>query len=73
MGIYRVEDWCRLTSTVVDVHRNGHFIRSGRVEVVSADSRMLWLSPDGVESRVLIDKFDGYEIWLKSKTAQNAL
>lgn len=25
---------------------------------------MLWLSPDGVESRVLIDKLDGYEVWI---------
>jgi hypothetical protein len=68
MGIYRVEDWCRLASTVVEIHRNGRFIRTGHVDVATADSRMLWLSPHGVESRVLIDKFDGYEIWLKSKT-----
>ena len=25
---------------------------------------MLWLSPEGVESPVLIDKLDGYEVWI---------
>ena len=25
---------------------------------------MLWLSPEGVESRMLIDKLDGYEVWI---------
>lgn len=66
MGVYRVEDWYRLPSAVVEVHRNGTFIRTGCVEAVTADLRMLWLSPHGVENRVLIDKLDGYEIWLRS-------
>ncbi|WOC60978.1 hypothetical protein RI444_21190 [Paenarthrobacter sp. AT5] len=29
-----------------------------------ATAEMLWLEQDGVESRMLIDKLNGYELWI---------
>ena len=43
---------------------NGTYVRTARVEEATPDSRMLWLSPEGVDSRILIDKLDGYEVWI---------
>jgi hypothetical protein len=62
MRCFRVDDWSRLPAVTVEIRQHGTYIRTARVEAVTPDSRMLWLSPEGVESRVLIDKLDGYEV-----------
>ena len=61
---FRVEDWFRLPTATVEIRRNGTHVRTARVEEATPDSRMLWLSPEGVDSRILIDKLDGYEVWI---------
>ncbi|MGO4187804.1 hypothetical protein [Pseudarthrobacter sp. TAF60_1] len=60
----RVDDWFRLPTATVEIRRNGTYVRTARVEEATPDSRMLWLSPEGVDSRILIDKLDGYEVWI---------
>lgn len=60
----RVDDWSRLPSAAIEVRRYGTFVRTGIVDAATPDSRMLWLSPEGVDSRVLFDKLDGYEAWI---------
>lgn len=61
---FRVDDWFRLPMATVEIRRNGTYVRTARVEEATPDSRMLWLSPEGVDSRILIDKLDGYEVWI---------
>lgn len=61
---FRVDDWFRLPAATVEIRHHGTYFRTARVDAATADSRMLWLSPEGVESRVLIDKLDGYELWI---------
>lgn len=61
---FLVDDWFRLPATTVEIRHHGTYVRTARVDAATADSRMLWLSPEGVESRVLIDKLDGYEVWI---------
>ena len=61
---FRVDDWFRLPAATVEIHQHGTYVRTARVEAATQDSRMLWLSPEGVDSRVLIDKLDGYEVWI---------
>lgn len=61
---FRVDDWFRLPTATVEIRRNGTYVRTARVEEATPDSRMLWLSPEGVDSRILIDKLDGYEVWI---------
>ena len=51
-------------TATVEIRRNGTYVRTARVEEATPDSRMLWLSPEGVDSRILIDKLDGYEVWI---------
>lgn len=61
---FRVDDWFRLPAATVEIRRHGTYVRTARVDAATVDSRMLWLSPEGVDSRVLIDKLDGYEVWI---------
>jgi hypothetical protein len=61
---YRVEEWFRLPTATVEVRQHGTYVRTAMVDAATPDSRMLWLSPEGVDSRVLIDKRDGYEVWI---------
>jgi hypothetical protein len=61
---FRVDDWFRLPAATVEIRHHGSYVRTARVDAATADSRMLWLSPEGVESRMLIDKLDGYEVWI---------
>lgn len=61
---FRVDDWFRLPAATVEIRHHGTYVRTARVDAATADSRMLWLSPEGVESRMLIDKLDGYEVWI---------
>jgi hypothetical protein len=65
LATMRVDEWARLPSATVEVRRHGAFVRAGLVDAATLDSRMLWLSPDGVEGRVLLDKLDGYEVWIQ--------
>ncbi len=37
-------------------------LQIGLVEDVTADGSILWLAANGVETRVLIDRAEGYEI-----------
>ena len=61
---FRVDDWCLLPAVTVEIRRHGTYVRTARVDAATQDSRMLWLSPEGVEARLLIDKLDGYEVWV---------
>jgi hypothetical protein len=67
---FRVDDWYRLPSTNVEIRRYGVFVRNGMIESATPDSRMLWLSSEGVDSRVLLDKQDGYEVWIQPHQLQ---
>ena len=65
---YRLDDWFHLpTTATVEIRRNGTYVRTARIEEATPDSRMLWLSPEGVDSRILIDKLDGYEVWIDAE------
>lgn len=61
---FRVDDWCLLPALTVEIRQYGTYVRNARVDAATPDSRMLWLSPEGVDARVLIDKLDGYEVWV---------
>lgn len=61
---FRVEDWFRLPTATVEVRRHGTYVRTSRVEEATPESRMLLLSPEGVEPSIIIDKLDGYEVWI---------
>lgn len=62
--LLRVDDWSCLPTATVEIRQHGTYVRTAVVEEATADSRMLWLSPNGVEPRMLIDKRDGYQVWI---------
>lgn len=64
----RRHDWVRLPGTTVEIRRNGEHLRTGLVDEATPDSTMLWLVHDGVHSRTLIEKTEGYEVWTTPRT-----
>jgi hypothetical protein len=68
---FRVDDWFRLPAATVEIRHHGTYVRTARVEAATPDSRMLWLCQEGVDSRVLIDKLDGYEVWIDPEQLYN--
>lgn len=67
----KFDDWLRLPTSTVEIRRNGTFVRTARVDAATTDSRILWLAPDGVDARILIDKREGYEVWLEPQQLQS--
>lgn len=49
-----------LVGVLVEVHRNGELVRSGKVDDVTADSSIIWLSADGPEPRALFPAEEGH-------------
>jgi hypothetical protein len=60
---FRLQDWSDLRGATVEVRRNGTYFRTGRVE--EATSALLWLAQEGVESRTIIDRLNGDEVWIE--------
>jgi hypothetical protein len=60
---FRLHDWADLRGATVEVRRNGTYFRTGRVE--EATSALLWLAQEGVESRTIIDRLNGDEVWIE--------
>lgn len=71
MHSYLCSDWARLTGAPVEVWREGQLFREGTIDAATKDSRIVWLAQDGSRERVLINKADGYEIWLRPRQLQN--
>lgn len=67
MTAYRFDNWSRLVGAWVEVHQNGRFVRAGFVDAAMPDSTMLWLAPDGVHSRKLIDAALGHEVRIEPR------
>ncbi|WP_091464936.1 hypothetical protein [Paenarthrobacter nitroguajacolicus] len=72
VGAYLVTDWHRIVSYTVQIRRAGAVIRVGRVEAATSDARMIWLASEGVDTRVLIEKAEGYEVWLEALPSDDA-
>jgi hypothetical protein len=58
------DEWPRLVGTEVDIRRKGRLVRRGVVDNATLDGTMVWVAQHGVEERRLVDKSDGYELWI---------
>ena len=67
MVSYPFHDWARLTGSRVEVRRGGMYVRTGEVDAATTDSTIIWLALEGTLGRVLIDKSQGYEIWIEPR------
>lgn len=57
-------DWLSTSGKHVDVLLHGQREASGKVYDVTADGQILWLEPEGVFTRWLVDKAEGYTVRL---------
>lgn len=62
--------WSALIHAVVEVRRYGQHCRFGRVDAATPDSQMAWIAANGNDSRHLIDKASGYELWISPAQLQ---
>ncbi|RAX46437.1 hypothetical protein DQ354_05875 [Arthrobacter sp. AQ5-06] len=48
----------------MDVYLDSEFVRRGVVDATTADGRIIWIGAQGVFSRTLMEKTQGYEVWI---------
>lgn len=58
-GCEFADDWTLLDGLDIEIQENGKIIDRGRVEVATKDGAILWLVPNGLSSRRLIEKMPG--------------
>ena len=68
---YVFDDWKRLPGAEVEVSQGSQFIRRGTVDAATEDSEIIWLAPNGVSERVMIDKTEGYKLWISPAQLQH--
>jgi hypothetical protein len=61
--LYRINDWHRLTGSLVEVRLGNQLYRQGTVDTVMPDGSGVWIAADAAHSRQYIDKADGYVVW----------
>ncbi|MFP3579319.1 hypothetical protein SB659_06970 [Arthrobacter sp. SIMBA_036] len=67
MMYHKQDEWLPLVGETVQIRQYGRFVRTGMVDAVTADDRILWLGADGVNQRQLISKAEGFEVWMTYK------
>jgi hypothetical protein len=67
MTFHLQTDWLPLVGEAVEVRLNNEFIRFGVVDAVTNDNSILWLAVDGVNTRSMVERADGYEVWIDYK------
>lgn len=65
MAAYRPNDWSQLVGVRVEVRKHYQTFRTGIVEEVMPDSSALWLTPWGLDGRIMIEAAEGYEVWVE--------
>jgi hypothetical protein len=58
-------DWHRALGQFVEIRLNGQTLRSGIVEAVMADESILWISSDGPNTREMVERIDGKQVFAR--------
>lgn len=64
-------EWHKLIGVRVSIWKAGKFLRAGVVEITAASGATAWISADGVEARMMVEKDAGYELWTHHPQAQH--
>jgi hypothetical protein len=67
---YPFLEWSMLVGAVVDVRRDGVFVRTGFVEDATPSGDMAWIAADGLDRRIMIEKSAGYVLWITAEQLQ---
>lgn len=54
--------WDDLVGLHVRIQKGGRTVRTGHVEAVTATADALWVSAQGLDSRTLYEKAEGYTV-----------
>lgn len=65
MTLHLQPDWQRALGQIVEIRVNGRPVRAGTIEAVMPDNSILWISADGADSRQMLAKADGYEVYTR--------
>jgi hypothetical protein len=65
MKSHRYEEWNLLIGAFVEIRKDQAFVRAGFVEDAMPDSSSLWLAANGPHTRTLLEKSEGYEVWVE--------
>jgi hypothetical protein len=71
MSLHPQHDWTPVIGEQVEIRNNGQAVRSGVVDCVTHDGSILWLAAEGAFCREMINRADGYEVWIDYKWEKN--
>jgi hypothetical protein len=60
-------DWLPVVGETVEIRRGGGTVRTGVVDAVTTDGRVLWISADGAERRAMFERANGLTVWIEYK------
>lgn len=60
-------DWLPVVGEMVEIRREGEAVRTGVVDGVTPDGRILWISGDGAEQRAMFEHAQGFTVWIEYK------
>jgi hypothetical protein len=65
MSLHLQPDWQRTLGQDVEIRVCGKPVRTGTIEAVMPDNSILWISADGADSRQMLARADGYEVYTR--------
>jgi len=65
--VHLQHDWLPLVGQHIEIRLDGRKIRDGWVDDVTHDGSILWLAADGPHLRAMVERADGYEVWIRYK------
>ncbi|MBT8163130.1 MULTISPECIES: hypothetical protein [Arthrobacter] len=61
-----LKDWALAKGELVEVRHHELPPREGLVDEVTPDGVILWLAAEGATTRRMIDKSEGFEVWVSA-------
>lgn len=68
--LVRSKDWCAIVGGPAYVAQHGVVIHYGWVETATNDGSMAWVIGGSLESRRLLERTEGYELWIAPQQLQ---
>jgi hypothetical protein len=62
-SMHRTDQWQSLVGEIVEVRLDGGLHRRGLIDQAMLDGSGLWLAPQALFQRELIDAASGFEVW----------
>jgi hypothetical protein len=72
LSLHIQPDWLPILGEFVEIRLHGVAVCAGVVDAVTNDNEILWLSAYGPRSRTMMERADGYTVWIEYKWETNA-